>query len=149
MTLRSTGIVMLAAALGLLANCSQEPGEISRDSEPFDGIAADETIWLSGTEPFWAFEIAPDGEGYAATYSHPENIEGARFEVTRFAGNNGLGFSGDMEGEAVQIALTPDACSDGMSDRTYPFAATVAMGGDTLFGCAYSSNHHYSGESAP
>ena len=133
----------------LLAACSQSPGEISRDTQAFDGIEADASISVLGTEPFWGINVEPDGEGYVATYSSPENIDGTRFAVQRFAGNNGVSFSGEMEGEAMSLAITPGDCSDGMSDRSYPYTATVSLGDSTLFGCAYTSDEPFSGEEAP
>ena len=132
-----------------VAGCSQAPGEISRDTQPFDGIVPSSSISVTGTEPFWSIAIEPDGEAYVATYSSPENLEGTRFVASRFAGNNGVGFSGELEGEAVQIALTPGDCSDGMSDRTYPYIAMVAIGARDLRGCAYTSDEPFSGAEAP
>lgn len=133
----------------LLAACSQPTGEIGRDTQPFDGIAAEATISALGTEPFWGIAIAPDGEGYSATYSSPDNLDGTRFPVDRFAGNNGVSFSGAMDGEAVSAAITPGECSDGMSDRTYPYSVTVSLGDTTLFGCAFTSDEPFAGEEAP
>lgn len=133
----------------LLVSCAEVPGEISRDTQPFDGIADSASISVVGTEPFWNVSIEPEGEGFGATYASPDNPEGTPFPVARFAGNNGLGFSGELNGEAVQIALTPGECSDGMSDRTYPYTATLAYGERTLFGCAFTSDEPFAGESMP
>ena len=133
----------------VLAACSQSPGEIKRDTEPFDGIAPQAEITVLGNEPFWGLSIKPQGDSYTATYSNPENIEGTVFPATRFAGNNGIGFSGEMEGKAVQLALTPGACSDTMSDRSYPYTATLSIGDETLFGCAYTSDEPFTGDEAP
>lgn len=133
----------------LIAACSQTSGEISRDSEAFDGIASTASISVLGNEPFWGLEIVPEGESYSATYSNPENIEGTTFEMTRFAGNNGVSFSGELDGEAVQVALTPGNCSDTMSDRSYPYSATASLGGSMLLGCAYTSDEPFTGEETP
>ncbi len=142
--LRLTALFVL-----LLAACSQTPGEISQDTQAFDGIAAEATISVLGTEPFWALEIESEGDGHRATYSSPENPEGTRFAVDRFAGNNGVGFSGMLDGEAISAAITPGDCSDGMSDRSYPYTATVSLGDSTLFGCAYTSDEPFTGNAAP
>lgn len=136
--LRNAALATFAIAASLLAACSTEPGEISRDSVPFDGIAPNAEIKSLGTEPFWGLDIQPSGESYAARYSTPEMPEGRVFPMTRFAGNNGLGFSGELSGQTVQLAITPGACSDGMSDRIYPFTATLLLGESTLLGCAYT-----------
>ncbi|WP_108788506.1 hypothetical protein [Erythrobacter sp. Alg231-14] len=131
------------------AGCAQETGEISRDSEPFDAVASQATIYTVGTEPFWGIEITPEGNDLFAIYTSPENLDGSRFPVTRFAGNNGLGFSGSMDGETISVALTPGDCSDGMSDRDYPFTATVAVSAATLYGCGYTSDDPFTGEENP
>ncbi len=141
----------LSAHLGLLwavlasAACTSGNDTIDPKGETFSAVAPDETITLTGTEPFWGMTIA-DG---AANYANPDHPEGYDFAVTRFAGNNGLGFSGTLDGAAVTIALTPGQCSDGMSDRTYPFVATIAMGEETLRGCGYTSSQPFTGEAAP
>lgn len=139
--------VTLAAAAALLAACSsQEPGTIATEqAAAFDGIGPEEAITLTGTEPFWGITIAND----VATYTTPENPAGSVFEVTRFAGNNGLGFSGKLDGGEVTITVTPGACSDQMSDRTYPFTATVKLGEANLAGCGYTDSQGFTGEAAP
>jgi len=141
---------LLALAPALLAGCSETPGEISRDSQPFDGIDEAEVIDVGGTEPFWALTIIPYGDGYQAKYSTPELIDGETFSLTRFAGNNGLGFSGDWAGAPVTLALTPGECSDQMSDRTYPYTATLQLDEVTLFGCAHTDAQPFTeGETIP
>ena len=142
-------VVLLAMSALALASCSQDPGQISRDTQPFDGIAETASIAALGTEPFWGIDIEPASEGYSARYTSPEDLDGTTFEVARFAGNNGVSFSGELSGEAVQIALTPGECSDAMSDRAYPYTATVAIGARTLLGCGYTSDEPFTGDEAP
>lgn len=151
--------VSAGACSVLLASCSQSPGDISRDAKPFDGIAPSSTITALGTEPFWGLDIAPEGAGggavgdggeaYTARFTSPDDLDGTPFAVTRFAGNNGISFSGELSGEPAQIALTPGECSDGMSDRLYPYTATVAWGEVTLFGCAHTSDEPFTGDETP
>lgn len=143
-TLRRLAIGLVGASSLMMVACSQRDG-ISSDPEPYDGIAPDETIMLSGTEPFWGIAIDND----VATYSTPENSDGTVFEVSRFSGNNGLGFSGKIDGAAVDITVTPGDCSDNMSDRTYPFTATVSFGGEVLQGCGYTDRQSFTGAEAP
>lgn len=132
-----------------LAACTETPGEISRDATPFNEVEEAATISALGTEPFWGLKVEPVDGGYQATFSSPDTPDGEVSTVTRFAGNNGLGFSGERDGEAVSLALTPGDCSDAMSDRTYPYTATLLMGETTLYGCAYTSDEPYTGEEAP
>lgn len=133
-----------AAAALALAGCAQSDG-ISSNAEAYDAISADETLHLLGTEPFWGFEIV----GETATFSSPEDIDGSEISVTRFAGNNGLGFSGELNQQPLQIAVTPGDCSDGMSDRSYPFTATITWGEATLYGCGYTDSQPFTGDEAP
>ena len=141
---RLTAIAAFALAAAL-SSCAQADG-ISKSGETFDAIAPTANVRLVGTEPFWSLEIEalPD-KGHMAKYSDPENVTGTHFAVQRFAGNNGLGFSGDIEGKPVQATITPGECNDGMSDRVYPYTATVAMGETILFGCAYTSDEPVAG----
>lgn len=145
-TRRTLSLIPLVASM---VGCADMPGEIARDSQAFDGIAPIASVSVLGTEPFWAIEIEPEGQGYTATYSSPEDLEGSAFDAARFAGNNGVGFSGELDGEAVQIALTPGDCSDGMSERTYPYVAMVSIGERDLRGCAHTSEQPFTGDAAP
>ena len=111
----------------------------------FSDIDSDEVIRLTGTEPFWGGSIG----GNTLTYTTVDNPEGSKIAVTRFAGNNGLGFSGSLNGRSLDLAITPGSCSDGMSDRKYPFHVTLRIGNQQLAGCAWSDNHSYSGSERP
>ena len=108
------------------------PGDTS-DTEPFSHIAEDATLRLLGTEPFWGATIADGG----LIWTTPENIDGTTVTVARFAGRGGLSFSGELDGAAMDVAITPGECSDGMSDRTYPFHATIQIGARKYSGCAW------------
>ncbi len=138
---RYVAIVLIA---GSVAACNGGAAGGDQDeigSETFTGIAPEEVISLGGTEPFWGIEI----QGDQLVYSTPEDIEGERTSVSRFAGNNGLGFYGELSEGPIEIAVTPGECSDGMSDRTYPYTATVALGEATLFGCGHTDRQSYTG----
>lgn len=133
-------------ALLLLVGCTSSNDAIDPGGKTFDAVAPEEVVTLTGTEPFWNLRIA----GAAATWTTPENQpDGTRFAVTRFAGNNGLGFSGTLDGKALTATLTPGDCNDGMSDRRFPFVATIALGGETLQGCGYTDRQKFTGDKAP
>ena len=36
-----------------------------------------------------------------------------------------------------------------MSDRRYPFVATIALGGETFEGCGYTTGQPFTGDAAP
>lgn len=120
--------------------------EASGSQNPrFDGIRADETISLVGTEPFWGGRLA-DGR---LTYSTPENQAGESIAVARFAGNAGLGFSGALRGRPLDLAITPGRCSDGMSERSYPYTVTLKLGDEQRSGCAWTEREPFSGAANP
>lgn len=138
-------IAVLFVVTAGLAACTPDEDGINRKSETFSAIAPDEVITLTGTEPFWGITI----EDGMANYANPQHPEGWDIPVARFAGNNGLGFSGDWDGTPVTISITPGQCSDGMSDRTYPYVATIALGEETLRGCGYTDQQSFTGDAAP
>lgn len=115
------------------------------DRQPFSAITPDEVIRLTGTEPFWAGEVA----GETLTYTTPDDTEGQEVRVSRFAGRGGLSLSGDMEGESLDVMITPGDCSDGMSDRSYPFTVTFKIGDEVRKGCGWSDASPYAGPINP
>ena len=144
--MRTPTAITLTLALSLaLAACNSGPDADlpgnATDDQPFAAIGKDETIRLVGTEPFWGGDIAHG----MLTWSTPEDIDGQRVPVTRFAGRGGLSFSGELDMRELDIAITPASCSDGMSDRTYPYVATVQLGDQQFHGCAWSETESYSG----
>lgn len=139
-----TARFLLLAALVPLAAC-QSADESERSTRPFDGIAADETIRFTGTEPFWGGQVTGD----SLTYSTPEDPEGTTITVSRFAGNSGLGLSGTYAGGKFDMVVTKGTCSDGMSDRQYPFTVTLEVGSETRFGCAWTETHPFTGPARP
>lgn len=140
----SKRILTVIGAIGALAACGSG-GEKPGDVPAFDGIAESEIITALGNEPFWNAKI----DGDTLVYSTPENIDGTTITISRFAGNGGLGLSGTFSGEALLLAITPGECSDAMSDRTYPFTATLTIGDDQRNGCAYTDQQPFTGEDMP
>jgi uncharacterized membrane protein len=86
-----------------------------------------------GTEPFWGARI----EGRCVTYSHPEDQKGTRI-WTRFApGPDGGIWTGALGGRPFRLVTrTRKDCSDGMSDKRYPFAVELVVAGERRSGCA-------------
>lgn len=86
-----------------------------------------------GTEPFWGARI----EGRCVTYSHPEDQKGSRI-WTRFEPSAGGGtWSGALGGRRFELKTrAKPGCSDGMSDRRYPLAVELIVGGERRSGCA-------------
>lgn len=120
------------------------PGDKS-DTQPFSGIAADETLRFTGTEPFWGGEAT----GRTLRYSIPEHQDGIEIIVERFAGRGGLSLSGDLDGRPFDMMVTPGQCSDGMSDRTYPYVVTLRIGSEVRNGCGWTDDEPFEGPAAP
>ena len=135
----------LLLAIALTVTACQSGNEGASTTKPFDGIAAGETIRFTGTEPFWGGEA----QGGSLTYTTPENPDGMIVAVSRFAGNSGVGLSGELAGQPFDMTVTVGTCSDGMSDRKYPFTVTLRIGQETRFGCAWTTAHPYSGPKNP
>lgn len=131
--------------LPLLVACSPGNNAIDPEGETFAAVAPEEIVTLAGTEPFWNVRF----ESGEAVWTTPDNPGGTRFAVSRFAGNNGLGFSGTLDGAAFTATLTPGDCNDGMSNRSFPYVATVALGEETLQGCGYTNGQPFTGDAAP
>ena len=87
--------------------------------------------------------------GGLLTYSTPENPDGAQIAVERFAGRGGLSFTGTYEDADFEMTVTPLECSDGMSDRIYPFTITLKMGDDLREGCGWSDRQPFAGPERP
>lgn len=118
----------------------------SHATAPFGAIAADETLRFTGTEPFWGGSVT----GTELVYTTPSQPQGTRIAVSRFAGNSGLGFSGSFEGRPFDMAVTRGGaygghCSDGMSDRAYPYSVTLQVSGETRSGCAWTDRKPFTG----
>ena len=151
--------VLPAACALLLAACQQNgaddaasPGQATDarlpdagSTEAYDGIAENETLRFTGTEPFWGGEVV----GTSLTYTTPENPDGTRIAVERFAGRGGLSFGGSLEGVGFEMTVTPLECSDGMSDRTYPFTVTLKVGDDLRNGCGWTEREPFAGPAQP
>jgi uncharacterized membrane protein len=147
---RASQIMLLALPLCLAAcqsgdsNGASVPGNRA-DEHPSDLIAKGDTLHFIGTEPFWGGEVAGD----ILTYRTPEEPEGQRFPISRFDGRGGLSYSGSLNGAPFTIAITAGTCSDGMSERAYPFVATLKLGDQMRNGCAWSEAQPFTGPKAP
>lgn len=137
------GATVTPSAESGLATATSPPAPVSSASgqTPFAAIGYDETIRLTGTEPFWGGSL----RGGEMVYTTPDNPDGERIAVRRFAGNNGLGYSGTRAGLPLDLTITPGACSDGMSDRSYPLTATLKLGEEQREGCAWTDRINFSG----
>lgn len=139
------GLTVVSLALGLGACQAKEQASGSGPGGTFGAISATDTIHLIGTEPFWGGQLA----GTTLRYTTPDDPAGTPIAVERFSGNNGLGFSGSFEGKNFDLAITPGTCVDGMSDRRYPYVATLQIGNERRDGCAWTDSQPFSGSDKP
>lgn len=106
----------------------------SGESSPADSPLAND-LRILGTEPFWGIEISKTTR--SATYSRVGEADVALSYPEESRGQDGAAVltSTSPQGEVVMTIRKQD-CSDGMSDRTYPWDAEVAFKGEALKGCA-------------
>lgn len=141
-------IFVAGTAVLLLSACQngmEADGAPGTSPNGFTGISTNEVIQFGGTEPFWGGQIV----GTELTYTTPENIDGTKISVERFTGQGGISFAGQLGGARFDLVVTPGACSDGMSDRTYPYTATLQIGDETREGCAHTDKQPFSGSETP
>ena len=141
MSLQVRLVVSQAAILLALSGCQPRTENGQSPTAPrSEAIGPDETIRLVGTEPFWGGTISAG----RLIYTTPENPSGESVGVQRFAGLNGLGFSGRLGQQPIDIVVTEAACSDGMSDRRYPFSIILQIGDEQRRGCGWTDRVPYS-----
>ena len=103
------------------------------------GTALPAGLMCAGTEPFWSIQISAGSANFSDLSGavYPMALQGARVAEGRADFPVQTGFTGaDAAGNAL---IAPAACSDGMSDRTYPWRIDLLLsaggGGRYLVGC--------------
>jgi uncharacterized membrane protein len=142
--IRSTAVVV---ACVLLAGCGDGPlgaaeGATSAPADAPAGVAPGPDYAgdfdLVGTEPFWAGRVRDEAltldrmEGGAVSLSNP----GVRIDGEQGVWDAEQPAEAGAAGHRLVFRLTPQPCSDGMSDRVFSHAAEVWLDGATLRGCA-------------
>jgi uncharacterized membrane protein len=135
-------IAVLSAAL-LLMGCQPQAPDGKAAEPPADAPPAaaapvssmdiSKPISALGTEPFWSVTV----DGTALTLKRPDAADLA-FTAPGAAMQPGRATWIAKAADGTQLTLTIYAsdCSDGMSDRKYPWVAEVAVLNETLRGCA-------------
>lgn len=116
------------------------PAAPSLTEPPFAGAASAASplagdLRILGTEPFWAIDLSKANN--TAAYRRMGEADVVLGFPTESNGPDGAFVltSTSAQGDMV-MTLRKQDCSDGMSDRTYPWQAEVAFKGETLKGCA-------------
>ena len=140
MRLRAAAIPLTLAALGLAA-CQPQADDGTPATEPASAPAQAPAaakppvpaafrvdLDARGTEPFWSLQIRKK----SLVLQRPDASKLTLPNDGPFMENGKVTWA---EGKLVAF-FTEAACSDGMSDKTYPFTAEVQAGQDTYKGCA-------------
>lgn len=103
-----------------------------------ENTANTEEFIVLGTEPFWSVTVTKKS---GIVYSSPEN---RKLTFPYVAPLKAAGRPPDLlrvyrlRGRANNMLIIKkvNACSDGMSDKNYPYSATLILGNTVLEGCA-------------
>lgn len=111
---------------------STEP-DIITESDTTGPEPVDPAFKLIGTEPFWALYIDSTG----LRFTTPEDTAGQKFGSSR-AVLHGDSLRWNSIGDAgmIEAVVVPAKCSDGMSDKEWPYRARVEIGSRKYEGCA-------------
>ncbi len=110
-----------------------EPAPVAAKADPCAAPDAGAPLRAVGTEPFWGARI----EGRCVTYTHPDDQAGTRIEATYTAEPAGGAWIGALGGRPFELRTRAQpGCSDGMSDKVYPLAVELLVGGEQRKGCA-------------
>ncbi|MBB3989558.1 COG3650 family protein [Croceicoccus naphthovorans] len=113
------------------ATPTDDPGETTETVLPESAFPA--SYRALGTEPFWSVHVSED----SLRYMTPENPDGVQVPMTREQSAQDESIvSGEIEGKPIKMRARVEECSDGMSDRLYPYTVTVTFGEQELRGCA-------------
>ncbi|MGB0959788.1 MAG: hypothetical protein ACPGVK_06000 [Halocynthiibacter sp.] len=89
-----------------------------------------------GTEPFWGFEIRHDGSLFFERVDDTAVLD----DVQR-VGSGVAGYPYRLQGADISAVLNSEICSDGMSDRLYPWRVDVSVADRGTFrGCCRIQN---------
>jgi uncharacterized membrane protein len=87
------------------------------------GTAVPAGLVCAGTEPFWSLRISADAAELAAPGEEPVS---APVSAVRVADGH-RGHPAAVRIDTLTAVVRPALCSDGMSDRTYPWAVDVVL----------------------
>ena len=90
----------------------------------------------TGTEPFWFLTIHP--ELNLLIFRDYSNMESHLFayQAPLTKGNKSVFLAKSVGGEMIEVVVTKETCSDGMSDLVYDYKAEISFRGQQWKGCA-------------
>lgn len=111
---------------------AQAPGQPQVVAPTDPAVPFRQDFVLSGTEPFWRVDVK--GTTLVLTRPDPEPaVTGANASLAASSGK------ATWTTPALTATVTAKTCSDGMSDRVYPYEAVVKVGDLELKGCGISA----------
>ncbi|MBW4564751.1 MAG: hypothetical protein KME32_27230 [Mojavia pulchra JT2-VF2] len=124
-----SSIVLLGLGVALLS--------MNSNSFVVAETANSEEFIARGTEPFWSITVSkrgiiyssPDVKKQTFPYVTPLKAEGRPANLLRVYRLRG-------RSNSLLIIKQVNSCSDGMSDKVYPYSATVILDKRVLEGCA-------------
>jgi uncharacterized membrane protein len=131
---RVLGALMLLSGIACAERAPRT--QDSAIAAPVDSVTASitsEPLRALGTEPFWALDVDSGGLKFIT----PEDTSGVRFPpIAHTVVGDTVVWSGQRESATIEARVWLEKCSDGMSDRVYPYAARVTVAGTEYRGCA-------------
>ena len=133
---RIIAFAFIVLGAGCSAEGSRQAGDSSAPAVPLDSAVVAivaEPLRALGTEPFWALDVDTTGLRFIT----PDDTSGVRFPpIAATVIADTVVWSGQTEHAAIELRVWTEKCSDGMSDREYPYASRVTIAGTTYRGCA-------------
>ncbi|KAF3885327.1 MULTISPECIES: COG3650 family protein [Nostocales] len=136
-----SGVLFLGLTSPFLASArsvaNQSTLSIKNNHHYISQNAVAERFNVVGTEPFWNVSVSKSGIVYSSPevkkqtfpYVAPLKAAGRPDDLVRVYQLKG-------KGNNTLILKKVDKCSDGMSDKDYPYSATLILGTKVLEGCA-------------
>jgi uncharacterized membrane protein len=134
----SLGICTTTLAVFAHISVNKELGFLKIDAALAGNNAKVEEFIIRGTEPFWNVTVSKSGIVYSSPdtrkltfpYVAPLTAAGRPADLVRVYRLRGRG------NHSILTIKKVSACSDGMSDKNYPYSATLILGNTVLEGCA-------------
>ncbi|RCJ39217.1 hypothetical protein A6770_12310 [Nostoc minutum NIES-26] len=127
-------LILLGFGASLMAD---SPSTANSNSLIVAETASSENFIARGTEPFWSITISKQGIVYSTPdvkkqtfpYVTPLKAQGRPADLVRVYRLRG-------RGNNILIIKKVSVCSDGMSDKNYPYSAILIRDNMVLEGCA-------------
>ena len=128
-------LLALLAPFAVLAACS-DPATAPSEPPPapsvtLGGVDLGQPLRAIGTEPFWNLQV----KGTTLVLTRPDEPALTATGAVLAASSGKATWTAEKATPPVVATLEAGTCSDGMSDRVYPYKAEVKVGDLVLKGC--------------